>query len=156
MEIFLAMFSCHIAVDLEASGMGDESGTALRYFPNHFQLKTVFAMLKNVKQKVSLQQEAKNTKHNNLCKFFSIRRCCGAYNEIVGSSSLCLPEEATENGKVIIITQKLSEKDFQFSLHSPGWQFFCSLFASLLSPRCRRRRFSAIPTFSVDNFFLCT
>jgi len=38
---------------------------------------------------------------------------------------LRLGEEATENGKVIIITQKLSEKDFQFrSLHSPGWQFF--------------------------------
>lgn len=68
----------------------DGSWTAMRYFLNHFQLKTVLAMLKNVEQKVSsLEQETKKFKtqqfmqvflHSSLLrslqwKLLEVRRC---------------------------------------------------------------------------------
>lgn len=41
-----------------------------------------------------------------------------------GAHCVCRAEAATENGKVITITQKLSEKDFNSALHSPRLAVF--------------------------------
>jgi hypothetical protein len=76
-------------------------------------------MLKNCRK--VYQKKAKQQNNNNSCNILLRRR---ARDVKMVETSSGKARKRQRNGKVIIITQKLSEKDFQFS---PGWRFLLPL-----------------------------
>ena len=103
-----------------------------------------------------LQKNIRNMKHNKSCKSVFCTRNGWNFVSVSGKG-----KQRQQNGKVIIIIQKLSEKDFQFSLmHSARVagtfsRFFLPYSSSLC--HCHHfRNFLVLMTNFSSFFFCCT